>query len=164
KISEADFVFLAYSEYGGGTVRTLTCFALLPEQYAQTKGNHDALREAAFWTDQSKNGWNQYPEPLSGRLVKNFHEQFAGKQATVQTHPAKPKPVEPASPAHTFARGQAVYVAAYRADGQRDTYIEERLKKAFEMRKYFQLARSAGEAGLIFLAYSKYADEYRGKD
>src|SRR5262249_6143245 len=83
---------------------------------------------------------------------------------TVQTQPAKPKPVEPASPAHTFARGQAVYVAAYRADGQRDAYIEERLKKAFEMRKYFQLARSAGEAGLIFLAYSRYADEYGGKD
>ena len=76
KLSEADFVFLAYSEYGEGTVQTLICFALLSEQYAQTKGNYDALREVAFWTDQSKNGWNQYPEPLSGRLVKKFHEQF----------------------------------------------------------------------------------------
>ena len=164
KISEADFVFLAYSDYGGGDLQTLTCFALLPEQYTRTKGDYDALREAAFWTDQSKNGWNQYPEPLSGRLVKKFHEQFVGKQALAQAQAAKPKPVTPASPAHTFARDEAVFVAAYRADGQRDTYIEERLKKAFETRKYFKLARSANEAGLIFLAYSKYNDEYRGKE
>ena len=164
KISEADFVFLAYSDYGGGTVQTLICFALLSEQYTQTRGNYDAIREAAFWTDQSKNGWNQYPEPLSGRLVKKFHEQFVGKQAIAQTQAARPKPAAPAGPAHTFARGQTVYVAAYRADGQRDTYIEERLKKAFEARKYFQLCRSANEADLIFIAYSKYSDEYGGKD
>ena len=32
------------------------------------------------------------------------------------------------------------------------------------MRKYFQLAPSASEADLIFLAYSRYSDEYGGKD
>ena len=80
KASEADFVLLAESDYSGGIVQRLVCFVVLPAQYEQVKGNHDAVREAAVWTEQSKNGWNQTPEPLSGRLVNAFHE-YAAQQS-----------------------------------------------------------------------------------
>lgn len=156
KLSEADFVFVAYGGYNGEYLRNLTGFILTPGQYAGAKGDLDALREAALWTEQVKTGWNVYPEILSGRLVKTFHEQIAGKKINLPATAIALPPSTPARPPVQFQPGQLIYIAAHRPNGQVDSYIQERLQRAFEKQKYFQLALNANDAQFIFLVYSQY--------
>src|SRR5262249_22196758 len=101
--NEADLVFLAYSEYFDGgfqskDVKTLTGYALLPAQYTQTKGNYDAMRDAALWTEQVKNNGTLLPrfsEPSSDKLVAKFHEQLATRPAANAPKTAPPSAPEP---------------------------------------------------------------------
>ena len=121
--NEADLVLLVYSEYFDGgfqsagfqnsNVKTLTGYALLPAQYAQTKGNYDAMRDAALWTEQVKNNGTLLPrfsEPASDKLVSRFHEQLVATATAPK--PAPPSASEPPATSELVAAHAAIARAA----------------------------------------------------
>lgn len=168
--NEADLIFLAYSkyadEYYGKDLRQLTGFALLPKPYAQTGGEYEALREAAFWTEQLKRSVNLFlpslPEQLSDKLVAQWHEQLITNPAAkpkTEASPSVTQPpavVKPASRALNIQPGQKIYVTASRLNGPVDPTAEGGLEKAFEQQKFFKLTRKLSEADFIFLVYCAY--------
>jgi CHAT domain-containing protein/peptidoglycan hydrolase-like protein with peptidoglycan-binding domain len=61
---------------------------------------------------------------------------------------------------NTIQSGQSVYIVCYQSNGEPDRVVEDKLKKAFEKQKRFNLVLDAAAADFIFLAYVEYGTAF----